>query len=338
MRRGKIVVLFNLFFVLSIITAQTSNFESSIPIVLDLERQSSTDILLLRNGDKLTGTILNENFSIRTSYAQIKLNNKIIAGIDLEGGANNIESVITVNNNKFSGFIDDPIFVFKLQSGPQIQIRREKVLKAVFRIRDSERRGIPQRQFVILKNGDYFSGKIVNSSFVVSTTYAKVPVEVKEVESITMIGQNNPLTKILQINGDTLQGVLETEDFIIDLDIGFEAKIYQDRIEIIYCVEGYIPEMIVTKNNFIKISDINDNYVFEFSKDETAIIIKDVPKESAYYGFLMPNDQIISVDGNKYQAGMLTPKREKLLNGEIKQIIIGVKRGNSIIYFTIIKK
>jgi len=122
----------------------------SLGIVLDLERPSNTDILLLRNGDKLTGTVLNDKFSIRTSYAKIELNNRIIAGIDLEGGANNIEKIITVNNNRFSGFIDDPVFVFKLQSDAKIEVRREKVLKVVFRVREAERRGIPQRVNLLL--------------------------------------------------------------------------------------------------------------------------------------------------------------------------------------------
>ena len=39
---------------------------SSLSVVLDLERASNMDILLLRNGDQLTGTILNETFNIRT--------------------------------------------------------------------------------------------------------------------------------------------------------------------------------------------------------------------------------------------------------------------------------
>jgi len=212
-------------------------------VVLDLERPSSTDILLLRNGDKLTGTVLNDSFSLRTSYAKLKLNNRMIAGIDLEGGTNNIESIITVNNNRFSGFLDDPVFVFKLQTGPQIEVRREKVLKAVFRVREAERQGIPQSQFLVLKNGDYFSGRILNDQITVATTYAKVPINLKNAESITMIGRDNPLTKIVQRNGDILQGVLETEDIEVALDVGIQVKIYQDRFEVIYCRQGFIPDL-----------------------------------------------------------------------------------------------
>ena len=78
-----------------------SEQDIQLEVILDLERPSETDILLLRNGDRLTGTILNESFGIRTSYGSMRFNNRVIAGIDLEGGANNIESILTVNNFGF---------------------------------------------------------------------------------------------------------------------------------------------------------------------------------------------------------------------------------------------
>ena len=215
--------------------------DTCMTVVLDSERSSNTDIILLRNGDKLTGTILNKAFGIRTSYASLSFNNGMIAGIDLEGGANNIEAIITVNNNRFSGFIDDPVFVFKLQSGTQVEIRREKVLKAIFRVREAERSGIPQRQFIILKNGDFFSGKVLTEKLTLGTTYAKISIQLRETESITLIGANNPLTKVLLRNQDTVQGVLETEDIEIELDVGPKVAIYQDRIDVIYTTEGFVP-------------------------------------------------------------------------------------------------
>ncbi|OCC14242.1 hypothetical protein DBT_2384 [Dissulfuribacter thermophilus] len=225
------------------VVAESSNLpDDQFTLVLDLQRPSDTDILLLRNGDRLTGTILNKSFSIRTSYAQLKFNNRMIAGINLEGGPNNIESIITVNNNLFSGFIDNAVFVFKLQSGPQINVRKEKVLKAVFRVRKAEREGIPQRQFIVLKNGDYFSGKLLNDKIVVATTYAAVPLVLSNIDRIKLIGSENPLTRVTMRNSDVIQGVLQTEDIQVKLDVGPVVGIYKDRIDMIYCKYGYRPE------------------------------------------------------------------------------------------------
>ena len=216
----------------------------TIETVLDTTRPKDVDILLLRNGDKLTGTVMNESFSIRTSYAHIVIESKYIAGINLEGGANNIESIITVNNNRFSGFIDDAFVSFKLTGGPQLEIRREKVLKIVFRQRAQETTGMKWRQSMVLKNGDYFHGQILTQNIIISTTYAKIPLDFATTESITLIGDSNPLTIVKMTNGDSVQGILETEDIQIELDVGSVIEVYQDRIDRIFFKEGYVPDSI----------------------------------------------------------------------------------------------
>jgi hypothetical protein len=102
-----------------------------------LERPVDTDVMLLKNGDKLTGDVLNEEFSIRTSYADLTFNQESLAGIDLEDRINDMEVLITANDNRFSGFLDDSVFRFKLVTGPEIAVRREKVARVVFGARQS---------------------------------------------------------------------------------------------------------------------------------------------------------------------------------------------------------
>jgi len=164
-----------------------------------------------------------------------------------------------VNNNRFSGFIDDAFVSFKLTGGPQLEIRREKVLKIVFRQRAQETTGMKWRQSMVLKNGDYFHGQILTQNIIISTTYAKIPLDFATTESITLIGDSNPLTIVKMTNGDSVQGILETEDIQIELDVGSVIEVYQDRIDRIFFKEGYVPDGIpsivtsssVAKGNFI---------------------------------------------------------------------------------------
>lgn len=306
--------------------------DTRLGVVLDLERPSNTDILMLRNGDKLTGTILNEGFSIRTSYAKFKFNNRMIAGVDLEGGANNIEAIVTVNNNRFSGFIDDPVFVFKLQTGPQIEVRREKVLKAIFRVREAERQGIPQRQFVVLKNGDYFSGRIVTDKLTIATTYAKVPLDLANAESVRLIGGDNPLTKVFMRNKDMLQGVLETEDIEIDLDVGPKVSIYKDRIDIMFCTDGYVPVLAA-------LSRVGRALVMDRGKHElgalfttTSGVMKVTSVDNAGKADragLKVGDFFETVDGQKLNGKSHFDKvRQEILDGKRPRAVFGIRRGD----------
>ncbi|HNQ71376.1 formylglycine-generating enzyme family protein [Mesotoga prima] len=218
--------------------------------VLDTERQKDADILLLRNGDKLTGTVVNEKFSITTSYAHLDVVTKHIAGMNLEGGANNIESIIAENNNRFSGFIDDSFISFKLTNGPQLEIRREKVLKIVLRQRSQDMGEMKWTPFIWLKNGDYFHGQILTKDIILSTIYAKIPLDFATTESITLIGESNPLLTIVKMtNGDSVHGILEIEDIQIELDAGSVIEVYQDRIDRIFFKEGHV-SAVATKNHF----------------------------------------------------------------------------------------
>ena len=318
-----------------------------VSVVLDLKRPSDTDILLLRNGDQLTGTILNENFSLRTSYASLQFHNRILAGVDLEGGSNNIERIVTVNGNQFSGFIDDPVVVFKLQAGATIQIRREKILKIVFRVREAEKEGIPQSNFIVLKNGDYFSGKLLNENLVIATTYADVPLEFGSLESITLIGENNPLTMVSMLNGDIIQGVLKTEDVHIDLDIGDEISVYKDRIDILYGREGFIPELPGrAAGRIVYLESEIDNYDYELPGDSIRVL--GVPEDSEYYGLLQGGDRIIAVDGVPYpevpereykgQPGRITPMRGELLDGKRAEIVLTVERDGKKFELILVRK
>ncbi len=213
-------------------------------VIVDLDplRPSSTDILQLRNGDQLTGTILNKSFSMRTSYAQIDLNSRKIARISLEGGINNFETISTINNNRFSGLMEDPVFVFKVKGGARINVRREQVSQAVFQVNEVELAELPRNQFLILKNGDFFSGKVKNKELLVSTTYAQVPVKLSKIAIVSFLGGGNVVTKIVMRNGDEIQGVLKTDDIELTLDVGGEVKVYKDHMDMLYCRKGYVPK------------------------------------------------------------------------------------------------
>jgi hypothetical protein len=312
----------------------------TLAVVLDLERAGDDDILILRDGNRLTGTILNESFSLKTPYGGLTFNSQIVAGIDLKGGPNHIESIITVNNNRFSGFIEEPVFVFKLAEGPQVEIRREKVLKAVFRVRDSEREDMPQRQFLILKNKDFFSGEILNDQFVIATTYAKVPVMLDDVESLTLVGGTNHLTEVVFRNGDFLQGVLEWEDIHVELDIGSTIKIYQDRIHTIYGPEGFVPDTKapVAPWPLLKLGESETvGYGAKF-EDQRLKIVKIASKSPAEKVGLQIGDQIVSIDGEALNAAdALRNVRDEIISGKRQQAIVRVLRGEQVFTFRLIK-
>ena len=313
--------------------------------VFDVERPGDADILVLRNGDKLTGAIRNESFTITTPYGKIKFNNRAIAGIDLDGGINHMESIITVNNNRFSGFIEEPAFLFKLEQGPQVEIRREKALIAIFRVREAEVEGLPRRRFIVLKNGDFFSGKVLNDDLFIATPFARVPLTLSDVESITFRADVDQSAEVMFTNGDTLTGSLESEDLYVELDIGPSINVYMDRIHRVYGAEGLMPETTapvqtgpVITGPVIKLEG-NDKigYGAEFKKNRL-IIVKITDGSPAEKAGLRLGDQIFSIDGQQLTADdAVRNVRDDILKGKREDAMIGIQRGDQTIMFRLTK-
>jgi len=198
---------------------------------IEIFRGGEKEALLLKSGDKLTGSVQNENFRIQTSYAQLEFPASHIATIIYEGGANSIERILVLNGDVFSGFILDPDVTVKLDAGPVIKIRKEKISKLGFRIRANEKEKYPVKHDVTLTNGDHFSGVVKNQSLKIGASFGEMPVEIGQIAKIEFISKKGTVTEITLKNGDKVSGFLKDEDIIIDLDFGREVSIYQDRIE-----------------------------------------------------------------------------------------------------------
>lgn len=198
---------------------------------IEIFRGAEKDVFLLKSGDKLTGTVQNESFTIQTSYAQLDFPATDIATIIYEGGANNIERIVVLNGDVFSGFITTPDVTVKLEAGPVIKIRKEKISKLGFRLRPDEKEKYPVNHEVTLTNGDHFSGMVKNQSLKIGAVFGDMPVEIGQIAKIEFISMKGTVTELTLRNGDKVSGFLKDEDIAIDLDFGREVAIYQDRIE-----------------------------------------------------------------------------------------------------------
>ncbi len=306
------------------------------------ERSQDVDIIYLTNGDVLKGEITTESFSIRTSYAHITIPTENIANISMEDQIMNMETIVAINGSRFSGFIDAQTITLKISSGYSIPIRREKISHISFQIREDEEGKIVNTQFIKLKNGNYFTGTVQNPDIVVATTYADIPVSINEVVSIKLIGGENPLTKILMKNEDTIQGILETEDIEIVLDIGPTVKVYKDRIDEIYLEKGYLPVGISIDGTYyseIKMGNIDsDKYVFvqggtfQMGSANGESDEKQVHKVTLDYNFIIGKYEVTFDEYDEYceETGKSKPKDGNWGRG--KRPVIYVRWNDTIEY------
>lgn len=226
-------------------------------MVLSLERPAEEDVIFMKNGDKLNGKMTSSSIGIQTPYGQIFFDSRLIAGIIFGAGAY-MERIYTVNQSYFSGFINNPTIDFRLSSGAEIVVRKEKIARILFCVREKELLGIPGSDIFYMVNGDVFAGRLTDEVLQVKTAYADVTVGVNTIRDISFIAEEQVFIKITLYNGDEINGVLRDEDIHINLDAGPPITIYQDKIKEIRMRIGYEPVVIVPVTTPTPLSPTND--------------------------------------------------------------------------------
>lgn len=85
------------------------------------------DVIIMKNGDILSGTILTSQFVLKTSYADLTIEAKDIDNINLEGSGQNIETITLKNGDRISGILKTNIIEIKLPIGTQISVDKDKI-------------------------------------------------------------------------------------------------------------------------------------------------------------------------------------------------------------------
>ena len=99
----------------------------SITVFADAANKAGTnDTVDLKNGDKVTGTVLNDTFTLSTPYSAVTLKKDKIAEIRFQSGNQNDDVVVLIAGGSVEGTIDEPAISLKLDSGKIISIEKEQ--------------------------------------------------------------------------------------------------------------------------------------------------------------------------------------------------------------------
>ncbi|MCO5168966.1 MAG: PPC domain-containing protein [Planctomycetes bacterium] len=203
--------------------------------VLRVERPEGRgrDLLELRSGDVLEGTVLNESFTIVTAYAQLEVPAARVAGLDLERRVADVEAIVTVDEDRFSGFIRTERLRVKLPAlAEPVEIRRERLVRVVFGRRGDERRAPPlDGHRVVLHSGDEFTGRARAGSWTLDLGFAALPLALDQVESLAFEGEG--VVSLVRPDRTVLRGRLDTEVIEVELSPGDRpvvVRLHPDRL------------------------------------------------------------------------------------------------------------
>jgi hypothetical protein len=97
------------------------------------DETNAYDTVELKNGDKLTGTVLDNTFTLSTPYSLVTLKKEQISAIKPHSEGQN-EDVVELNvGGTITGTIEERTLSFKLISGETISLDKEKCRKIILR-------------------------------------------------------------------------------------------------------------------------------------------------------------------------------------------------------------
>jgi formylglycine-generating enzyme required for sulfatase activity len=189
------------------------------------------DVVLLGNGEKLKGTVLNEHFSFRTAYAHFELKKAWLSSIDLANDSRNLSTTLTVNSNRYTGFLEDDFLVFQPDHGNRMEIRRERISRVLIGGQNHQGQETLKGKWVRLKNGDLLSGQISPSPLPLVITNVQVSVNLDELTKLTLTSDRRTSSRDYSQNRAGLAGALTVDYLVIELDAGPRIEIFRDAVQ-----------------------------------------------------------------------------------------------------------
>lgn len=204
-------------------------------------RSADSDLLVLRDGRRLAGQLLNGQFTLRTGVGSISFEAAFIAGIQLAGPTEAATTILGVNNDQFSGVLDPLPLELRSAEGPTIALRSEAVRRVIRRGSPGEADSLPVGQFIVLKNGDRFAARIATIQFTVVVDETNRVVSLAGVDTIGFTADHPAAARIALRDGSSFGAAWPGDDLELVLAAGPTLRVYRDWVALIHAQPGFRP-------------------------------------------------------------------------------------------------
>jgi outer membrane protein OmpA-like peptidoglycan-associated protein len=198
------------------------------------------DIVYIKNGDKLFGTIQDPVFSVRTPYGKVSIKNEFLKSIDYKEGSIARWTIETINNDRFSGTLLNDGIQFIQEDGTQKTLGKEQVQRIKREI------SVPSYPITTtiftMKNNDRFSGKFLNAGVEIRANYTTESIHPGEINRIEFAEDYPASTTILLENGDLFTGTLKQNQIRLAPDAVPEFSVAKSSLK---SIQFNAPKMVL---------------------------------------------------------------------------------------------
>jgi formylglycine-generating enzyme required for sulfatase activity len=214
-------------------------------VVLELKRSAEHDQLIMSDGQSRVGAVLNDSFQLHTSHGPITIPTTRLAALDLTRQSSGIEAIVSVAGDRLSGFLVETNLIFRPAGEAEADsFRRESISKVVFRLRTDEATDLRQHHLIVLRNGDFCTGRLQPGELAFTTAGGGPRrFRVETTESIRLPPTPGASARVEFGSGEAWEGTLSPTDLEIELDVGFKLRVYSDRLTLVRRWTGWSADL-----------------------------------------------------------------------------------------------
>lgn len=194
-----------------------SNFVGEIEVL----RGDLLDVVELKGGDQLKGTLKEQQFDLATFYGPVSLPvEKVIAVLNV-GAFRPRQLVVTVDGQIFGGSLKQETLSLQLSSGQVTKIPLSQVNRVGYR----KRAGEPEewtfdKPLVLMRSGERVAVKMPAAPFEVATRYGKVTLKPEQLAAALLQSEEAGLHQFILTDGSKFSGLLSADSLEMKLETG----------------------------------------------------------------------------------------------------------------------
>ncbi|HEX8911410.1 MAG TPA: hypothetical protein VF796_03550, partial [Humisphaera sp.] len=203
------------------------NFAGGGSFIGDTEvlRGDLLDVVELRSGDQLKGTIQDAAFELTTAYGPVSLPVDKVIGLLNVGTFRPRHLVILSDGQIFGGTLKQEALTLQLSSGQVTKVPLSQVSRAGYR----KRAGEPdewtfEKPLVVTRAGERVSVKMPAAPLEVATRYGKLSVKPDQLASAVLQSEETGLHQFTLTDGSKFSGLLTADAMELQLDAGGAAS------------------------------------------------------------------------------------------------------------------
>lgn len=188
---------------------------------LELPRHDKFDLAVLRNGDELLGTILNDRFLVETFYGRLDLPANRVVGIAVPTASDPHVRVGLTDGQVIAGRLLSAPLRFKLANGNEMALKVRDLQTAAFRLSSARPEQIPVKQpIIVLRSGQRLFFRRGDLPLDFQSEYGLQRLRSADIMSIQFDTAGGGLHRVEFRNGSVLSGLLAADELKLKLDLG----------------------------------------------------------------------------------------------------------------------